>query len=167
MLGRTIAIQLLRTSAHILAFALLSVLAKDASADVPIVPSGLTFECTPTHVWDGDGPIWCAEGPRVRLAGIAAREINETSKARHPCPSASGGDARAALVSLVGVSTGVGRHGHILVSGPKMTCLSDGSAGGNRTAAWCSSPTAGDINCALVRGGWALRWDRYWNDHSC
>ena len=31
-----------------------------------IVASGQTFTCTPTHVWDGDGPVWCAEGPHLR-----------------------------------------------------------------------------------------------------
>lgn len=41
-----------------------------------VVPTGHQFNCTPTRVWDGGGPIWCAEGPRVRLAGIAAREID-------------------------------------------------------------------------------------------
>jgi endonuclease YncB( thermonuclease family) len=35
--------------------------------------AGAAFTCTPVRVWDGDGPIWCAEGPKVRLAGIAAR----------------------------------------------------------------------------------------------
>jgi endonuclease YncB( thermonuclease family) len=53
---------------------------------VAVLPSGKHFPCTPTHVWDGDGPIWCAEGPRVRLAGIAAREMDETCKSGHPCP---------------------------------------------------------------------------------
>ena len=38
-----------------------------------IVASGQTFTCTPTHVWDGDGPVWCAEGPHLRIAGIAGR----------------------------------------------------------------------------------------------
>lgn len=37
------------------------------------VAQGTSFTCTPTRVWDGDGPIWCAEGPKIRLAGIAAR----------------------------------------------------------------------------------------------
>ena len=36
---------------------------------VSVIPTGEEFTCTPTRVWDGDGPIWCAEGPRVRLAG--------------------------------------------------------------------------------------------------
>ena len=37
------------------------------------VPSGQAFDCTPTAVWDGDGPVWCEEGPRIRISGIAAR----------------------------------------------------------------------------------------------
>jgi hypothetical protein len=151
-------------SASILFFAFASV----AFATVPIIPSGQSFMCTPTHVYDGDGPIWCKEGPRVRLAGVAAREMDETCKRKHPCPEASGEDARDALAILVGNPTGeVGRHGHILVVGPTMRCYSDGSAGGNRTAAWCVSPKSGDINCAIIRGGWALRWNLYWKKHHC
>ncbi len=45
-------------------------------AATPIVARGDGFACTPVRVWDGDGPIWCSEGPRVRLAGIAAREMD-------------------------------------------------------------------------------------------
>lgn len=134
---------------------------------VATIPAGETFICTPTHVWDGDGPIWCAEGPRIRLSGIAARELDGTCSPGHPCPDASGEAARDALVRLVGEPTGVGRHGHILVRGPAMRCRSDGSGKGNRTAAWCVSPNGGDINCAMVKGGWALRWDRFWRGHSC
>lgn len=37
-----------------------------------IVPTGETFACTPTRVGGGDGPTWFAEGPKVRLNGIAA-----------------------------------------------------------------------------------------------
>ncbi|UAB78959.1 hypothetical protein INR77_04475 [Erythrobacter sp. SCSIO 43205] len=132
-----------------------------------VIPAGQTFNCTPVAVWDGDGPIWCEEGPRVRLSGIAAREMDGTCSDGHPCPAASALDARDALVRLIGSPTGVGPHGHITVSGPAMRCLSDGSAGGNRTAAWCTSPKGGDINCAMVAGGWALRWEKYWTDHRC
>lgn len=103
----------------------------------------------------------------MRLSGIAAREMDGTCSDGHPCPAASALDARDALVRLIGSPTGVGPHGHITVSGPAMRCLSDGSAGGNRTAAWCTSPKGGDINCAMVAGGWALRWEKYWTDHRC
>lgn len=136
-------------------------------ADIPVVPHGQAFECTPTHVWDGDGPIWCKEGPRLRLAGIAAREIDGTCSKGHPCPRAGGLEARDALAALLGKIVGTGRHGHILVRGPTMKCQSEGSAGGNRTAAWCVSPTMGDINCVMIRDGLALRWDKYWKKHQC
>lgn len=52
-----------------------------------IVAAGQTFTCTPTHVWDGDGPIWCAEGPHVRIAGIAAREMDGTCGPTSPAPT--------------------------------------------------------------------------------
>lgn len=137
------------------------------AASAPIVPAGQTFICTPTHVWDGDGPIWCQEGPHVRLSGVAAREMDGSCNSNQPCPRATAEAARDALVALLGVPTGIGRHGHILVEGPTMQCLSDGSAGGDRTAAWCVSPKSGDVNCAIVKGGWALRWERYWREHGC
>jgi hypothetical protein len=138
-----------------------------AFAFTPVIPKEQSFECTPTHVWDGDGPIWCAEGPHVRLAGIAAREMDGTCKTNQPCPRASAEAARDALVALLGKPIGVGEQGHILVEGPKMQCRSDGSAGGTRTAAWCVSPKGGDVNCAALRGGLVLKWDRYWKKHRC
>lgn len=132
-----------------------------------IVPAGQPFKCTPTRVWDGDGPIWCVEGPRIRLSGIAAREADGTCRDNQPCPDASATEARDALVRLVGRPTGKSREGHVLVTGPVMRCLSDGSGGGSRTAAWCTSPIGGDLSCAMIAGGWALRWERYWRGHKC
>jgi endonuclease YncB( thermonuclease family) len=132
-----------------------------------VVPSGEVFTCTPVAVWDGDGPIWCAEGPRVRLAGIAARELDGSCRPGHPCPTAGAIEARSALVSILGKPVGRSPHGHVLVEGPALHCTSEGPAGGRRTAAWCTSPIAGDVSCAMVTGGWALRWKRYWKDHHC
>lgn len=132
-----------------------------------IVPTGVTFTCTPTRVWDGDGPIWCAEGPRVRLAGIAAPEIDGTCRSDQPCPSADAKDARDALVRLLGEPAGQSPDGHVLVQGAAMNCLSVSGAGGSRTAAWCISPRTGDLSCAMVSGGWSLVWPRYWQDHKC
>jgi endonuclease YncB( thermonuclease family) len=136
-------------------------------AAATVLSAGESFNCTPTAVWDGDGPIWCAEGPRIRLSGIAAREMDGTCSPGHPCPSKSAEEAREALVRLVGEPVGVGPYGHVLVSGPVMQCTSDGSAGGSRTAAWCISPRGGDLSCAMVSGGWAARWDHYWGAHTC
>jgi endonuclease YncB( thermonuclease family) len=129
--------------------------------------SGVQFECTPIRVWDGDGPIWCAEGMKVRLAGIAAREIDETCREGHPCPAAGGVEARDALVGLVGVPIGTSSEGHVLVKGKALSCFSEGRALGDRTAAWCVSPTFGDLSCEMISRNAALRWDDYWGDHKC
>lgn len=132
-----------------------------------VVPAGQSFDCTPTAVWDGDGPIWCAEGPHIRLSGIAAREMDGTCSPGHPCPTADPIAARDHLVTLLGKRSGVRPTGHVSVTGPTMRCRSAGSAGGKRTAAFCTSPRSGDISCAMVRDGYAARWDRYWQGHRC
>jgi len=136
-------------------------------ATVVIVSAGATFTCTPTAVWDGDGPIWCAEGPRVRLAGIAAREIDNSCRSGQPCPAVPGPVARDTLVGLLGGPRGKLSEGHIKVSARPMRCSSDGSAGGSRTAAWCVTAGGMDLNCAMVQSGAAVRWARYWRQHRC
>lgn len=132
-----------------------------------IIAVGATFTCTPTHVWDGDGPIWCEEGPKIRLSGIAAREIDGECRPGHPCPEADGVSARDALVSFIGKPVGKGPHGHVLVKGAPLRCVSEGSGKGSRTAAWCSTPKGVDLSCAMVRSGMALRWARYQGDLVC
>ena len=132
-----------------------------------IVASGQTFTCTPTHVWDGDGPVWCAEGPHLRIAGIAAREMDGTCRTNQPCPAASAIEARDALVKLMGGARGTISTGHVVVRGPRLTCRSEGGAGGNRTAAWCRLPSGADLSCAMIKTGTVLRWDRYWKGPAC
>ena len=132
-----------------------------------VIAAGSAFSCTPVAVWDGDGPIWCAEGPKVRIAGVAARELDGTCRTNQPCPPVSGTEARDRLARLFGGPRGTRPQGHIIVSAPTMICVSDGSAGGSRTAAWCKSPAFGDLSCAVVRAGGAVRWGRYWRDHRC
>ena len=132
-----------------------------------IVASGQSFTCTPTHVWDGDGPVWCAEGPHLRIAGIAAREMDGTCRTNQPCPAASAIEARDALVQLMGGARGTISTGHVVVRGPRLTCRSEGGAGGNRTAAWCRLPSGADLSCAMIKTGTVLRWDRYWKGPAC
>lgn len=134
---------------------------------VEFLAAGLVFTCTPIAVWDGDGPIWCAEGPRVRLAGVAAREIDGTCRDNQPCPQMGGLAARDVLVKVLGGARGTMHTGHVRVAGPKLICRSDGSAGGSRTAAWCTSASTGDLACALLAKGSVLRWQRYWRGHRC
>lgn len=80
-----------------------------------VVTAGANFACTPIRVWDGDGPIWCNEGPRIRLAGIAARELDGACKTSHPCPPASGESARDGLVAMLGGQRGTSSSGHIIL----------------------------------------------------
>jgi len=134
---------------------------------VAVVPHGVEFTCTPTRVWDGDGPLWCAEGPRIRVSGIAARESDGTCRSNQPCPAASADAARDELVRLVGRPTGRSREGHILVNGPALHCTSVGPAGGVRTAAWCTLPDGRDLSCAMVSSKTVLPWERYWKGHRC
>lgn len=132
-----------------------------------VLAAGATFPCTPVAVWDGDGPIWCAEGPKIRLAGIAAREMDGSCRRGHPCPKASARAARDALVGLLGGSRGTLRTGHILVRAPTMRCVSEGSARGTRTAALCTLPGVGDLSCAMVRTNTVARWNRYGGARLC
>jgi len=128
---------------------------------LPII-AGVVFACTPIAVWDGDGPIWCGEGPKVRLAGIAARELDGSCRPHHPCPSGgSGKAARDYLVLLLGGPKGRLPDGHVRVSYASLRCTSDGSGKGGRTAAWCRTVDGRDLSCEMVRGGYALRWDQY------
>jgi endonuclease YncB( thermonuclease family) len=129
---------------------------------VPIIAIAMTFACTPVAVYDGDGPIWCAEGPHVRVAGVAAREMDGGCRRNQPCPDASALAARDAMVGLLGRRTGVMATGHIRIVGPTMQCVSNGPAGGNRTAAWCTLADGRDLSCAAIATGTMLRWDRYW-----
>ena len=130
------------------------------------VAAGSSFTCTAVAVWDGDGPIWCAEGPRIRLAGVAARELDGSCRSGHPCPGPSGIVARNTLVGLLGGARGTLATGHVRVT-VRLECVSDGDAKGGRTAAWCVAPRVGDLSCALVGKGVALRWNRYWRDGQC
>ena len=114
--------------------------------------------CTPIAVWDGDGPVWCEEGPKIRLAGIAAREMDETCKPRHPCPDASGIDARDALVRLLGGAKGRWKPGHVVVSASPMRCHPVGRSY-DRVVATCRLADGRDLSSAMLRTGTVARWD--------
>lgn len=133
-----------------------------------IITAGATFTCTPISVWDGDGPIACAEGPKIRLAGIAAREMDGSCRPHHPCPTATGAAARDALVRILGVARGTTADGHILITGPRLRCRSFGNAKGDRTAARCTAtPRSRDISCAMLRTGTVRIWRRFWTGPAC
>jgi endonuclease YncB( thermonuclease family) len=133
------------------------------AAAVFVVPETQAFTCTPVQVWDADGPVWCAEGPRLRIHGIAAREMDGTCRDGHPCPDMPPIAARDALIGLLGpASIDATTTGHVRLSkAPPLACRSFGGGGGNRTAARCRLPDGRDLGCRLIALGAAREWTRY------
>lgn len=107
--------------------------------------SETSFSCRVTNVHDGD-TLRCSDGTRVRLHAVAAREIDESCSKGHPCPTASAASARMALVRLAENRT--------------LACRRTGRSY-NRVTAICDNDEGVEINCAMVRSGTTLVWDRF------
>lgn len=103
------------------------------------------FRCTVVRVYDGD-TFTCADGTRVRVSAIAARELDGSCRRGHPCPAASAQAARAALRRLA--------------FGRTLRCEAVNLTY-DRVAAFCVTPGGEDLSCAMVEGGWAAPWERY------
>jgi hypothetical protein len=56
-----------------------------------------------------------AEGPNVRIAGVAAREMDVTCRPNQPCPAVDAIDARDRVVRLLGGPRETLSEGHIVV----------------------------------------------------
>ena len=112
---------------------------------------GSRFPCTVLSVYDGDGPINCAEvdarGQQVivRLRGIEARENDNSCRREDICPPLSGAQGRAVLEELAGA---------------RMLCTSFGPSY-NRVDSRCHTPGGVDISCEMIRRGAAMRWPEY------
>lgn len=103
------------------------------------------FACRVVFVNDGD-TFRCEDGTRVRLHAVAARESDETCSMGHPCPQASAASATATLRALV--------------SGHRLSCEETGTSY-NRITAICWTPSDQEVNCAMVRSGTTVVWDRF------
>lgn len=103
------------------------------------------FSCQVSSITDGD-TLRCADGTRVRLHAVAARESDETCRSGHPCPSASAAAATAKLAELA--------------DGQTLRCDRTGSSY-ERAVAICWNEADVEINCAMVESGTALVWPRY------
>lgn len=106
---------------------------------------GGDLTCIVASITDGD-TLRCRDGTRVRLHAVAARERDGSCSPGHPCPSAS---AQAATNEL-----------RRLAEGKTLRCHSTGESY-DRITAICWTPEGTEINCAMVRSGVALIWDRF------
>ena len=107
--------------------------------------NGDRFFCQVMSVTDGD-TLRCADGTRVRLHAVAARESDESCSPGHPCPSASGAAATATLRELAG--------------GQGLQCMRTGTSY-NRVTAICSNEAGVEVNCAMIQSGTVVIWPRY------
>jgi len=107
------------------------------------------FTCRVASITDGD-TLRCADGTRVRLNAVAARESDGTCTQGHPCPGASAEAATAKLTELA--------------RGQTLQCRQTGTSYG-RKAAICVNEEGTEINCAMVQSGTALIWPEYANEN--
>ena len=108
-------------------------------------PPADRFVCDVAYVTDGD-TLRCEDGTRIRLHAVAAREADETCSPGHPCPTASAASATAELRRLA--------------SNRRLSCERIGQSY-NRITAICWTPTDVEINCAMIRSGTTVVWDRF------
>jgi len=71
----------------------------DATPQPAAASGGNNFMCTVRYITDGD-TLRCADGTRVRISGINAREKDGTCNRGAPCPTASSDGATAELSRL-------------------------------------------------------------------
>lgn len=109
-----------------------------------ILLAAALFLCPVASIHDGDS-LTCADGTRVRLAGIAARETSGRCLRGHPCPAASAEEATAELSRLV--------------QGRTLRCEAAGRTYG-RVAAWCSVDGHG-VSCLMLASGTVAYWEAY------
>lgn len=115
-------------------------------ANQPLQLSGPNiFTCEVASITDGD-TLSCADGTRVRLNAVAARETDGTCTVGHPCPNAP---AEAATAEL-----------NELARGQTLQCRQTGTSYG-RKAAICVNEDGIELNCAMVQSGTALIWPEY------
>lgn len=110
----------------------------------PLASTG-GFQCQVSSITDGD-TLRCADGTRIRLHAVAAREKDETCSPGHPCPSASAASATAKLTELA--------------SGQTLQCDKTGTSY-DRVTAICRNEANVEINCAMVQSGTTVIWPKF------
>ena len=99
--------------------------------------------CQVAAIHDGD-TFRCANGTRIRLAGVDANELN--GSCHNACAPMSGRQAQ--------------RYVDRLIYRQRLVCQPVGTSYA-RVVARCSLGGV-DLSCKLIAAGAAVRWDRYW-----
>jgi endonuclease YncB( thermonuclease family) len=120
-----------------------------------VTAAAASFQCDVVRVHDGDGPLWCRSGEKVRIAGIQARDFENAEPCRRPAARRATYtcDDRAAAQSQRIVTS--------LVLGKRLICQPIGKSY-SRIVARCTLSDVRSLSCAVIASGAAVRWDRYW-----
>ena len=116
------------------------------------------FTCVVVRIHDGDGPLWCANGIKVRIAGVQAPDYEDaepcrrrdTSWANYTCDNAAANRSQQIVERLVLRQI--------------MTCQPVGMSYA-RVVARCKLADGRSLSCAVIAAGAATRWDRYWRQY--
>lgn len=103
------------------------------------------LSCAVAYVNDGD-TLRCQDGTRIRLHAVAARESDGSCSPGHPCPAATAESAAAVLRRLA--------------DGRTLSCRRTGRSY-DRITAICWTPEGVEINCAMIRSGTTLIWEKF------
>src|SRR5258706_6389073 len=117
-----------------------------------VVPTNGVFMCEVVPVNDGDGPIRCANGIKVRVAGIQAPDYESAEPCRvhragYVCSDVQADRARTIVTRMVLHQT--------------LACVAVGKSYA-RVVARCQFANGRDLSCAILANGPATRWDSYW-----
>ena len=102
--------------------------------------------CMAAMAVDGD-TIRCADGIRIRVAGIEANELHKPGCHLPICPTMPGQVAKARM--------------HAILGQQNVTYITNGRSY-RRVTASVQLPDGRDLACEAIRLGLAVRWDRYW-----
>lgn len=116
------------------------------------------FTCDVVRVHDGDGPLWCRNGMKVRVAGIQAPDFESAEPCRRQDAS------RANYTCDDGAAERSRRIVERLVLNRTLACQAIGKSY-KRVVARCVLPDGRSLSCATIAAGAAVRWDRYWRQY--
>ncbi len=113
------------------------------------------FVCEVVKVHDGDGPLWCRSGQKVRVAGIQAPDFEsaepccrlDARRANYTCDDAAAARSQQTVSGLT--------------LGKRLVCQPTGTSY-KRVVPRCTLPDGRSLSCAAIAAGAAVRWDTYW-----
>lgn len=124
---------------------------------MPVLPTA-PFTCTVVRVHDGDGPLWCANGIKVRIAGVQAPDYEDAEpcrrqdarRANYICDNAAADRSREIVERMLLRET--------------ITCQPLGKSYA-RVVARCIMADGRSLSCAVIAAGAAVRWARFWRQY--